>query len=127
MAQVGATNYDVLILDAFYDDTILTSAEVTALQAKGNGGARLVIAYMSIGEAEDYRFYWDPSYEVGNPDWIYEENVDFPGNFKVDYSNADWQEILFGSAEGYLDQIIDAGFDGVYLDLIDAYEYFESL
>lgn len=127
LAQIDATNYDVFILDAFYDDTILTAAEVTALKTKANGHARLVIAYMSIGEAEDYRFYWDPSWVVGTPDWIYEENVDFPGNFKVDYSNTDWQDILFGSADGYLDRIIDAGFDGVYLDLIDAYEYFESL
>jgi cysteinyl-tRNA synthetase len=31
-----------------------------------------------------------------------------------------WREII----DGYLDRILDAGFDGVYLDIIDAYEFF---
>jgi cysteinyl-tRNA synthetase len=37
----------------------------------------------------------------------------------------EWQDIIFGDADGYLDRIMNAGFDGVYLDIIDAFEYFE--
>ncbi|EKD41251.1 MAG: hypothetical protein ACD_73C00791G0003 [uncultured bacterium] len=127
LADLQATNYDALIIDLYYDEDALTSDEVETLKVKDNGGQRLVICYMSIGEAEDYRFYWDSSWAVGSPDWIAEENVDFPGNFKVQYWNNDWQSIIYGSAEAYLDKILEAGFDGVYLDLIDAYEYFEGL
>ena len=31
-----------------------------------------------------------------------------------------------GSPDAYLDRILAAGFDGVYLDIIDAFEYFEA-
>ena len=31
------------------------------LKIKDNGGKRIVIAYLSIGEAEDYRYYWNKS------------------------------------------------------------------
>ena len=37
----------------------------------------------------------------------------------------EWQDIVFGNDESYLKKILDAGFDGVYLDIIDAFEYFE--
>lgn len=33
---------------------------------------------------------------------------------------------IFGSEDSYLDKIIDQGFDGVYLDIIDAYEYYQE-
>ena len=81
---------------------------------------------MSIGEAEDYRDYWELGWGAGNPDWIQDENADFPGNFKVQYWRSEWQEILLDGPNAYLNRITAAGFDGVYLDLIDAFEFFES-
>lgn len=39
------------------------------------------------------------------------------------YWETDWQSLIYGSSTSYLDKIIDAGLDGVYLDIIDAYEY----
>ncbi len=125
ISALGATDYDVLIIDAFYDGTILTSSQVNALGTKGSGGSRLVIAYMSIGEAEDYRYYWQSSWNSTPPDWLAGENPDWPGNYKVKYWDSDWQGVIFGSSSGYLDKILAAGFDGVYLDIIDAFEYFE--
>lgn len=123
-----ATDYDLLIIDLFYDGTEpLTSAEVASLKVKANGGSRRVIAYMSIGEAENYRFYWRPDWRVGSPSWLVQENPNWPGNFKVQYWETGWQSIIFGGEGSYLKRILDAGFDGVYLDIIDAFEYFESL
>ena len=81
---------------------------------------------MSIGEAEDYRFYWDTAWESNEPEWLEGENPDWPGNYKVQYWEPDWQAIIFGGPDAYLDIIIAAGFDGVYLDIIDAFEYFEG-
>lgn len=80
---------------------------------------------MSIGEAEDYRYYWDESWTVGSPSWLKEENPEWEGNYKVEYWDTNWQAIILGSENAYLDKIIDAGFDGVYLDIIEAFEYFE--
>jgi cysteinyl-tRNA synthetase len=126
--ELRGTNYDILLIDAFYDGTeALTENEVTSLKTKANGGARLVIAYMSIGEAENYRYYWQSGWNTTPPSWLAEENPDWPGNYKVRFWLKSWQDIIYGNDNSYLKKILDAGFDGVYLDIIDAYEFFEDL
>jgi cysteinyl-tRNA synthetase, unknown class len=126
LTALQATNYDVIIMDFFFGDIdSLTVADVTSLKTKANGGSRLVISYMSIGEAEDYRYYWQESWNTSAPSWLKEENPEWLGNYKVEYWDPDWQAIIFGSASAYLDLITTAGFNGVYLDIIEAFEYFE--
>lgn len=126
LTAVVGTAYDVVLVDLFFNDEQLTAADIASLKTKTGGGTRLVIAYMSIGEAEDYRFYWQDSWDNDPPSWLDEENPDWEGNYKVKYWKSDWQEIIYGKSSSYLDKIIAAGFDGVYLDIIDAYEYFED-
>jgi cysteinyl-tRNA synthetase, unknown class len=121
-----STNYDLLIMDLFFDETTeFTAQEIAQLRSKANGGKRLVICYMSIGEAENYRYYWQSGWKPGNPSWLDDENSDWEGNYKVWYWEADWKDIIFGNDSSYTKKILNAGFDGVYLDLIDAFEYFE--
>jgi cysteinyl-tRNA synthetase len=122
---VRATNYDLVLIDLFYEDEQLNQTEITSLKVKANGGARLVIAYMSIGEAEDYRYYWQSAWSTNPPSWVEEENPDWPGNYKVRYWDPNWQSIIFGNNDSYVKKILDVGFNGVYLDIIDAFEYFE--
>ena len=123
---VTATNYDLLIMDLFFTDgNAFTAAEVTQLKSKANGGKRLIICYMSIGEAENYRYYWDPAWNSSKPLWMAAVNPDWPGNYKVRYWDPAWQAIIYGNDNSYVKKILDAGFDGVYLDIIDAFEYFE--
>lgn len=123
---VAATNYDVVIIDLFLNNEAFTSAEIAQLKHKANGGTRMLVCYMSIGEAEDYRYYWNTSWSANPPSWIAAENPDWPGNYKVQYWNTEWQGIIYQNNDSYLNKIINAGFDGVYLDIIDAFEYFES-
>lgn len=125
---VCATNYDMIVMDLFFNDgTPFTAAEVEQLRRKQNGGTRLVICYMSIGEAEDYRYYWQKQWKRNRPEWLGKENRDWPGNYKVKYWYSAWQELICGNDNNsYLGKILAAGFDGVYLDLVDAYEYFEK-
>ncbi len=121
------TNYDILILDLFYQNNItFTPNDINRLKIKANGGSRLVISYLSIGEAESYRYYWQNQWNTDRPIWLDEENPEWPGNYKVRYWEPDWQNIIYGNNQSYLKKIIDAGFDGAYLDIIDAYEYFEE-
>jgi cysteinyl-tRNA synthetase len=123
---VTATNYDLIIMDFFFHDgSEFTVAEVNQLRNKANGGKRLVISYMSIGEAENYRYYWQTAWNINKPIWVDAENPDWPGNFKVNYWNPDWQKIIYGNDNSYLKKILNAGFDGVYLDIIDAFEFYE--
>jgi cysteinyl-tRNA synthetase len=126
ISAVRSKNYDLLIMDLFLNDsTSFTVAEIDSLRLKNNFGKRMVICYMSIGEAENYRYYWKSSWSSKKPDWLREENPDWEGNYKVEYWNSSWQKIIYGNSDSYLDKILNAGFDGVYLDIIDAFEYFE--
>ena len=69
-------------MDLFFDDIEFNSTEINQLKLKNNGGKRLLISYMSIGEAEDYRYYWVNSWSVGSPSWIQAENPDWEGNYE---------------------------------------------
>ena len=49
------------------------------------------------------------------------EGWQLKGNYKVKYWDPQWQEIILQEVQ----LIIAQGFDGVYLDIIDAFEFFE--
>ncbi len=120
------TNYDLIVMDFFYNQTAFTKDEIKALKQKANGKKRLVISYMSIGEAEDYRYYWKDNWNDEKPTFIVEENSFWKGNYIVKYWEKEWQKIIFKNKNSYLNQILNAGFDGVYLDIIDAFKKFEK-
>ena len=127
ITAVTSTNYDLLIMDLFFkDNTQFTSSEITQLKNKANGGKRLILSYMSIGEAENYRYYWQPSWNTNKPSWLDTQNPNWAGNYKVKYWNKEWQNIIYDSNNSYVKKIIDSNFDGVYLDIIDAFEYYEQ-
>jgi len=123
-------NRDLLVIDyAFYGDaeTKWTPAEIAEIR-EGKEGRR-VVAYLSIGEAGTYRYYWQKTWDAdsngkpdeGAPAWLLPSNPDWPDNYKVHYWDPAWQAIVLK----HLDEILAQGFDGVYLDLVDAFEYFE--
>lgn len=115
------TDYDLIFIDLFDESgRMLTATDVKALKVKHNGGRRLVCSYISVGEAENYRYYWKKKWNKKRPKWIVKENKEWKGNYWVKYWVTDWQRIL----DGYMNRIVKVGFDGVYLDVIDAYEHF---
>ncbi len=59
---ITSTNYDMLIMDYFFNEEEFTEIELNELRHKINGSKRLLISYMSIGEAEDYRYYWQSNW-----------------------------------------------------------------
>lgn len=123
IARAAASPFDLLVIDYSKDGSAagaLSPGEVETLKRRADGARRLVIAYLSIGEAESYRYYWQASWKRDKPAWLLGENPDWDENFTVCYWDPGWQRIICGSAESYLDRIIAAGFDGVYLDKADA-------
>jgi cysteinyl-tRNA synthetase, unknown class len=132
LSAIEKTEYDLIVVDAFFWGKTLTKKQVGLLQKKPSGGKRLVLAYLSIGEAEDYRYYWKPEWKKKPQAFLELENPEWKGNYKVKYWTEDWKEIICGREDGsgfgnsYLKKIIDAGFDGVYLDVLDAAYYFEK-
>lgn len=99
----------------------LSKAEVERLKTRPDGRRRLVIAYFSIGEAEEYRHYWQDSWRTSPPSWLLAENCRWPRNHLVAFWNEGWRRIVYDSPGSYLARIQDAGFDGIYLDRIDVY------
>jgi cysteinyl-tRNA synthetase len=120
---------DLLVLDAAFstDDGEWTPAEIAALHA-GKAGRR-VVAYVSIGEAEDYRPYWQKHWDAnrdGKPDasapkFLDTENPDWKGNYRVRYWQPAWQQIMLPA----VDRVLAQSFDGIYLDIVDAFEFYE--
>lgn len=127
IAGLAARNYDLLIIDAYYGDTMLTPQDVARLQYKPGGTRRLVAAYMSVGEAEDYRPYWQEQWQEHPPEWMWTANGDWQGSYRVKYWRKEWQQMLMGSSQSYLDGILQAGFDGVFLDVVDVFYAFENI
>ena len=123
---ITATNYDLVVLDLFFRNrTEFTISEINQIRNKANGGKRLVFSYISIGEAEDYRYYWQPNWNTTPPNWLDAENPNWTGNYKVRYWEPEWQQIIYGNDASYMKKIINSGFDGVYLDLVDAFWFYE--
>ncbi|MHA1148735.1 MAG: MJ1477/TM1410 family putative glycoside hydrolase [Promethearchaeota archaeon] len=130
--DIADSKYDLIIIDySKYGDeeTEFSASQVDKMQASGDK-KKLLLAYISIGEAEDYRYYWQQTWDAdGNgipdgsaPDWLDNENPEWEGNYKVRFWKKGWKDIIFD----YLDRILIAGFDGIYMDIIDAYEYYEE-
>ena len=124
--KLSACDRDWIVLDPTFGNDVKWSLEdLDAIRNTQPG--RKIIAYISIGEAEDYRPYWKKEWlENGKPtaaapSWLGEENPDWKGNFRVRYWQAGWQEIMFPVIAAAMEQ----GFDGVYLDIVDGFEGWE--
>jgi cysteinyl-tRNA synthetase len=127
VAKLAACRRDWLVLDAvFGNDTPWERPDLDAIR-RGQK-LRKVIAYVSIGEAEDYRSYWRKEWgkkgqlTVAAPSWLGAENPEWKGNYRVKYWRAEWQKLMLDA----IDDAMTRGFDGVYLDIVDGFETFEQ-
>jgi len=144
-----ASNYDMLVLEptrteqeeADFD----TLGMVTRLKnSKASDGThrKLILAYIDIGQAEDWRWYWNPEWPAWDcegdpptewPDYIITCDPDgWSGNYPVAYWDANWKDIIiYGENTGsdpnrdynsVIDEVIKDGFDGIYLDWVEAFD-----
>jgi cysteinyl-tRNA synthetase, unknown class len=123
--DIAASPFDLMVIDYSRDGSdgqAFSPGDIQRMKVKPDGSRRQVIAYMSIGEAETYRYYWDPAWSSKKPTWLLDENPDWKENYAVCYWDAGWQATFCGNPSAYLDKIIAAGFDGVYLDKCDVFE-----
>jgi cysteinyl-tRNA synthetase len=125
-----------MVIDFSRDGTnanAFSPAEVAAM-ANGPGGEKVMVAYISIGEASDFRDEWNSAWTTTGkatgkltpdaPDWLGPVNPDWPESRKVRYWDTGWQDLIFNDQhDGWLDRIVASGFDAAYLDIVDAYYY----
>ena len=123
LKEIAKTNFDVVIMDVFFHTKPFTADEIKQLQTKANGGKRLVLAYINIGSAENFRYYWEGNWVMGDPKWIKKKYEGYRDEFYVEFWNPEWQKIIYGNNNSYMKKILDAGFDGAYLDNVEAYYF----
>lgn len=136
LATAQTAPYDLLVVDAttgLNTGVPFTAEQVERLKRAPDGSRRLVISYLSIGEAEDYRAdYFSPEYmEEEAPDWLMKENPQWKGNRIIRFCSEGWQKTILGDEQGRnvysgdepspLYRLLELGFDGVYLDRVDVY------
>jgi cysteinyl-tRNA synthetase len=130
VARLAACDRDLIVTDYSWDGSAAekwTPREIATI--RNAKPTRRVIAYVSIGEAEDYRWYWRKEWVTGHsgrlaaqaPAFLDAVNPDWPGNYKVRYWQKEWQSLI----RRYLDEIVAQGFDGIYLDIVDGFEFYE--
>jgi cysteinyl-tRNA synthetase len=131
--KIAASIYDLVVTDNLIGEEDegslgvqreLSPEEVKAMQRKPDGSRRLIIDYLSIGESENYRYYWKAEWNKQRPPWMGKENKEWKGNYLVQYWQPAWQETIFGTPNSYVDRVLAEGYDGFYFDRVDAYYYF---
>lgn len=145
---LAASKYDMLVIEPTrteleqYDfDTKGMVNKLKASRTFNQKYRKLVIAYIDIGEAESWRWYWTWP-EIWNPgeprpeDWpewiVYHDPDGWDDNYPVIYWHEQWKDIvIYGKKTGsdpnrnyssIIDELIKDGFDGAYLDWVEAYD-----
>ena len=121
--RIAASSYDMVVIEPIFTEQENTDFPVEEAVAQMHTAPqpKLVIAYIDIGQAEEWRTYWQDGWQIGDPDWIVALDPDgWEGNFPVAYWRDEWRQIWLDE-DGYMQQLLDAGFDGIYLDWVEAY------
>jgi cysteinyl-tRNA synthetase len=124
--RLAPTAYDLVMADISLAGS---SRENIERLKNSEGGDKLVVAYMSIGQAATFQYYWQTEWRGNSdqwPEWTDEPDGTWAGDFWVHYWDPAWQEIILTGPDAYIDRIIDMGFDGVLLDRVDAATYYEE-
>lgn len=79
-----------------------------------------LVGYLSVGEAEEYRWYWP---RVRGKEFLVEKNETWKGDYRVDIRSHEWQQLLL---EEVIPRILQQGYEGLFLDTIDTAPYLEG-
>lgn len=128
---LAASGYDMAVIEPGIDfkDGAYPAAEIVKrLRGKPDGTRRILLAYVDIGQAEDFRSYWKADWRApkpgrkGYPEFLVAPDPDgWPGDYGVAFWHAGWKEIWLGP-KGTIARLAKLGFDGVYMDWVSAYE-----
>ncbi|MHC5112077.1 MAG: endo alpha-1,4 polygalactosaminidase, partial [Planctomycetota bacterium] len=132
---LAASSYDLLVIEPTETDRENSDFDAAAMvdQLKSTNGAtsgrrKIVVAYVDIGEAEDWRYYWRDDWSApgeddpGQPDFLLTIDPDgWSGNYPVAFWDDRWKDIMIYDNDSMLQRVLDAGFDGIYMDWVEAY------
>lgn len=148
--KIVASRYDLVVVEPTrtdwesetYDfDTKGMVERIKKSAAHDKAYRKLVIAYINVGEAESWRWYWTWSKEwkpgsAKPADWpsyiVYADPDGWVDNYPVLFWDTLWKNtVIYGikSADkpyadynSIIDEALKDGFDGIYLDWVEAYQ-----
>jgi cysteinyl-tRNA synthetase len=124
-----ASDYELVVVEPVRSQKEAEEFDTAGMVAHLHDEGKLVLAYLDVGEAEDYRTYWGDDWiapsadEPGEPDFLV--TVDpggWSGNYPVAFWDERWKNVVIHDENSLMDMVLDDGFDGVYLDWIEAYQ-----
>jgi cysteinyl-tRNA synthetase, unknown class len=124
LENIAKTNFDAVIINGFYQNNLLTDKEIKSLKIKKNGGKRLVLAQIDIAVADTKKYYWRTDWSLNLPNFV-NKQIGVEGNFRANYWQNEWQNILSGNENSLISKFIKLGFDGAYLTGTEAYVWYE--
>jgi len=133
--RLSRADVDVVVIDRVHTvkgaENFALGAVVKQVHASAGKSrpAKLCLAYVNIGQAEDYRTYWREGWTApkgdapGEPAFILGKDPEgWRGNFPVAFWDPRWRTVVFGAHSSLLDGAIRDGFDGVVLDWVMGFE-----
>jgi cysteinyl-tRNA synthetase, unknown class len=113
LEKIGHANIDLGIISRLAaHGRPYTNTEIT--HAKRN---KWLLAYVDVGEAQKYEWYFEEIFRNDPPAWVLERNRRHPGNYRVLLDAPEWNAIILET----INRVIDQGFDGAELDVLDVY------
>lgn len=113
LEKIGHANIDLGIISRLAaHGKPYSKTEIT--RAKRN---KWLLAYVDVGEAQQHEWYYDEVFRNGLPAWALERNRRHPVNVRVLLDAPEWNAIILET----INRVIDQGFDGVELDVLDVY------
>ncbi len=127
---LAKSDYPLLVVEPGHnhkDDPANSHKLVQMLRTKPDRSRRIVLAYINIGQAENWRTYWQSDWTAptprkhGKPGFLLTIDPDgWEGCYPVAYWDQRWKNIWI-SPDGIVSTLAQIGFDGVYLDWVAAY------
>jgi len=100
------------------DPDEISRETIRKLQERGTK----ILAYVNLGMAEEWRSYWKERWRRSPPRWIAEKSREWDGEYVVMFWHPAWKRII----RKILKSIAREGYDGILLDNVDVYEYWEG-
>lgn len=110
--KIKAGSSDLVIIDTQQDKITFSKEQVEMMKVKPNGSKRHVFAYVSLGDAENYRQYWKKEWAKKKPVWIGTESKIWKGNYDVtNLMTPEWIDI----SKSIIDEVVSYGYDGILI------------
>jgi len=122
--RLAAAKADLLVVDPTRSVRGRDWYDARGLVSYLHAAGKRVLAYLNVGQAEEYRAYWPDAWRAptrdapGDPPFLLALDPDgWPANYPVAYWHPAWRKIVVRA----VDEVVADGFDGLYCDWVLGY------